>query len=152
EDPGNPITASFEDCFIANLLLGTSSLSLRGCTIAGNTQVRELTLISDSLLANRVTAESAAGVIRYSYVAPTSITPPGWNCQPELASRDGSDPALCRPIFGAQGFGYAAHMRLAAIAHPGLRTGASDGGEMGVMHHVGARQREEALRDALDDS
>lgn len=151
EGAGLQLTAEIMDSVITQVMLPGSSVTLRGCTVLTSTSVRELTHAQDSLFAGTVTTKSAVGTLRYCYVPPGSVTPPGYRCLPDVVAREGGDPSLCRPVFAAQKPEHSERYRLAPVTHRALFVGSSDGGELGVMHHVGARQRERAQQEALAD-
>jgi hypothetical protein len=92
--------------------------------------------------------------------------PRGYRCQPQLAITrqaealgiDVLPPAdltrtldALRPRFAATTYGDPGYGQLAATADPGLRGGASDGGEMGAFHGLQQPQRETQLRELIDE-
>ena len=58
---------------------------------------------------------------------------------------------LRRPRFGAVRYGHPAYAQLHRTCAPELRTGASNGAEMGAFNHLLQAQREANLRTRLDE-
>ena len=130
-------------------------------TVVGRLHVQALPLVSNSLLHARapVLADVAPwpapvwserrqdGALRFSYVPPSSLVPRRYRCQPASAA----DAVRMVPMFDSPRYADAAYLRLARRAAPELRTGADDGGEMGVHHETMTPQRERNLRLRLDE-
>lgn len=148
---GQPATLDWTDCIIPSMPAKNASVSLRGCTVLGDLSARELTLATDTIFAGAVAIQSARSAIRSCYLPRELATELGTNCQPAMAIRDGLDPVLVTPVFSSLSYGQPGYGRLALSSHPSLRTGASDGGELGAMHHLRGPQRDAALRSALED-
>lgn len=127
-------------------------------TVFGDVHVRELHA-SDVLFADRVRAQrTQAGCVRFSHVPAGSTTPRRFRCQPDLAL-DGVTDAAERerirarlfPRFGAVRYGHPAYAQLHRTCAVELRTGASNGAEMGAFNHLLQAQREANLRTRLDE-
>ncbi len=142
---------------------GTTAIALAGAALAitrstmlGTTLCRTAEA-SDCIFADTLTAQQhQQGCLRFCYVAPGGQIPRPFRCQPKLALEGVGDPLVKKAIerriqphhvassFGAAGF---------ALLHPQapteLRTGAEDGSELGVFHHLQQARREARLRDAL---
>ncbi|MFV8748922.1 hypothetical protein ACNOYE_00065 [Nannocystaceae bacterium ST9] len=142
---------------------GTAAIDLPGAaltitrsTVLGESACRTAEA-SDSIFTGSLSAEQhQQGCLRFCYVAPGGQIPRPFRCQPKLALEGVVDAqaqtAIRRRIqphhvassFGAPGFG---------LLHPEapieLRTGAEDGSELGVFHHLQQARREARLRDAL---
>jgi hypothetical protein len=136
-------------------LAGAALIATRS-TILGTINCRTAEA-SDCIFADSLTAEQhQLGCLRFCYVAPGGQTPRPFRCQPRLALEGVSDPDAQTAIrqriqpshvsleFGDPGFG---------LLHPQapieLRTGAEDGAEIGVFHHLQQARREARLRDVL---
>jgi hypothetical protein len=85
------------------------------------------------------------GCLRFSYVPAGSITPQRHRCVP-----DDARPGV-QPLFIALRYGDPAYGLLRASTDPAIRQGASDDGEMGVMHALQQPLREANLRVRLDE-
>jgi hypothetical protein len=85
------------------------------------------------------------GCVRLSWVPTGSITPQRHRCLPDDAHPD------ARPLFAALRYGDPACGLLRAATDPAIRRGASDDGEMGVMHALQQPLREANLRVRLDE-
>ncbi len=114
---------------------------------------------SESIFTGRVVVERRqTGCLRFSYAPVSSRTPRRYRCQPDLALEGVDDPAeqeavqvRLRPLFTASDYGDPAYRQLAHACHPGIRTGAEDGSEMGVFSHLKQPQREANLRLAIEE-
>jgi hypothetical protein len=137
-------------------LAGAALLATRS-TISGAVTCRTAEA-SDCIFTRTLTVEQhQVGCLRFCYVPAGGQTPRPFRCQPRLALEGISDPAVQTAIrqriqpshvsiqFGDPGFG---------LLHPEapieLRTGAEDGAEMGVFHHLQQARREARLRDVLE--
>lgn len=83
--------------------------------------------------------------MRFCYVPPGSITPPRYRCIPDEAHPD----AL--PHFTSLRYGDPGYAQLRPATDRSIRVGASDEGEMGVLHALFQPQRETNLRIRLDE-
>jgi hypothetical protein len=146
--------------------------TLRRTTIFGTVHVKELTLASEVIFADPVTAERRqAGCVRFSYVPDGSRTPSRFRCQPDLEIQKELEAALraepsltsaererilndirarLRPSFTAVRYGEAAYAQLGMDCAEEIRTGAEDEGEMGAYNFLQQEQRTRNLRASLD--
>ena len=92
-----------------------------------------------------VAARRQEGCMRFSFVPQGSITPRRFRCQPDAAH-----PQVL-PDFTSLRYGEPGYCQLRAATARVIREGASDGGEMGVMHPLFQPQRETNLRIRLDE-
>jgi hypothetical protein len=114
---------------------------------------------SESLFTGRLLVERRqTGCVRFSHVPAGSRTPRRHRCQPDLATKEVTDPAVAHaiqvrltPLFTSTIFGQPAYRQLARNCAVELRTGAEDGSEMGVWSFLKQPQREANLRTALDE-
>lgn len=134
-------------------------------TIIGRVLVHAIERAEDTIFLGRViVARRQIGWLRFCHVAQHSRTPRRFRCQPDLAiaearadSPDAADPvagparASVQPRFDSLRYGRPEYCRLAADCPREISAGASDGGEMGVFHHIDATRRLDALAAALDD-
>lgn len=157
------------------------ALRIIASTVLGRILARSFPLVSDSILHARSTDGSAPvramrrqeGCMRFSFVPDGSVVPRRYRCQPQLAvdqaiaaleAAQGApiDNAVrvlirarirrwMRPGFTAQSAAHPAYCQLRDATPPEIRTGASDEGEMGCWHQVGAPQRETNLRIRLEE-
>lgn len=150
-----------------------AAVELERVTVLGATHVRELTLASETIFTGRVLCERRqSGCARFSYIAPDSITPRRYRCQPELAvekavearlavapaTPDSEREAIRRdvrarlaPAFTARRYGAAAYAQLALRCPVEIRTGAQDGSEMGAFEMLKQPQRESNLDLRLEE-
>jgi hypothetical protein len=112
-------------------------------TVLGRMNVRQLDasncIFDESLLVQR----RQTGCVRFSYVAPGSLTPRRFQCQPD-------GPGI-EPVFTSRTYGDAAYAQLSLGCSAAIRTGADDGAEMGAFHFLMQPQRETNLRLRLDE-
>jgi hypothetical protein len=145
--------------------LGTAT-TLEGCTIATKVQVRELEASSCLLLGDVEVTRRQSGCIRYSWVAPGSITPRRYRCQPDLAKEGLTDPAeqqaaanAAAPRFYtkayAPGTGNGTYQADLCWLHPSCPDAITRGGEgraeMGAWHFLRLQQREDNVHTLLPD-
>lgn len=138
-------------------LAPAAALTADRSTLIGKVHTRELTLVSDTLfvaaLANGgetwpapVWAERRqAGCVRFSFVPPGSRTPRRYRCQPAAGD------TRTRPHFTSLRAGDPGYCQLREATPVGIRQGAHDESEMGVMHDLYQPQRETNLRVRLDE-
>lgn len=137
------------------------------CTVRGEVRVRQIDLISESMMLGRVlVARRQIGCTRFSFLAAGSRAPRRFRCQPDLAlaafaaARNRPIAALTTaqrsavtlsvtPSFTSTQFGHPAYMQLARSCPAAITQGAEDGGELGVFHLVQQTQRLANLRLAL---
>src|ERR1044072_6927957 len=147
--------------------------NLAGGTAFGRLRVREIELASESILSGRVHAERRqSGCVRFSYVAPGSVAPRRYRCQPDLAAavaiaeREAINPTLTDaeraqiraavdaaliPCFTVRRYGQPGYAQLAERCPEEIARGAENGTEMGAFHLVRLPHRESNLRRRLDE-
>jgi len=136
--------------------LRAHDLTIARCTVLGAIVVRSLEA-TDTLFSHRVTVERTQhGCVRYSFVPVGSKVPRTYRCQPALAlaapvADADAITARIQPAFTTTRFGDGAYVQLATTCPPELRTGGSDGSEMGAHFHLHQPQREANLRQGLDE-
>jgi hypothetical protein len=134
------------------------TLTARECTVIGKVHAKVIELVSNSILfaalgaapgetwAAPVIAERRQeGCMRFSFVPNGSFTPRRYRCIPDAAHPQ----AL--PHFTSRRYGDPAYGQLRQVTDLSIRTGAEDGGEMGVLHALFQPQRETNLRLRLDE-
>lgn len=130
------------------------------CTLVGKVHARQMPLISNSILDARLAAGDGwslpvraervqVGCIRFSVTPPDARTPRRHRCLPEGARP--AERAWAQPMFTDRRYGRPAYMQLSRGIHPGIATGADDGGEMGAYHRLFAPQRMANLKLRLDE-
>jgi hypothetical protein len=148
--------------------------TLERVTVLGPVHVKELTLASEVIFAERVRAvRRQAGCVRFSYVPPGSQTPRRFRCQPQLAIATALEQAeeqaggpLCPaatatvstailgrlvPTFTSTQYGDPAYAQLGLTCPAEISTGAEDGSEMGAFSFLKQPQRTANLRSSLDE-
>jgi hypothetical protein len=83
--------------------------------------------------------------MRFCFVPPQSIVPRRYHCLPDAAQPN------VRPHFTSLRYADPGYCQLQLATPQGIREGADDGGEMGVMHALFQPQRETNLRIRLDE-
>ncbi len=112
-------------------------------TVLGRINVRQLDA-SNCIFDQRLLVQRRqTGCVRFSYVAPGSMTPRRFHCQPESPATE--------PAFTSRHYGDAAYAQLSLGCAAEIRTGADDGAEMGAFHFLMQPQRETNLRVRLDE-
>lgn len=137
------------------LELPLSPLHLDRCTLVGRCSAGELHA-SNSLFTARLTiSHRQQGCVRFCYLAPGSLTPKRFRCQPDLAVQ-GLPPALAKaelarvsPSFTSTTFGHPAYLQLHLATASEIRRGAEDGAEMGLWNLLQQPQREANLQQAV---
>lgn len=133
---------------------GGPRLSVLRSTIFEATRATTLQA-TDALFGERVTvAEVRSGGLDHCYVPPESRTPERHHCEPDRsleASGGMREDAILRtrPIFTSRLFGAPGIGQLAAATPKAIRTGATDGGEIGVFNGLSTPRRTAALEAAL---
>jgi hypothetical protein len=135
-----------------------AELTVTECTVVGKVHARLLRLASNSVFFARLAAtpgetwaaplvveRKQEGCLRFSYVPTGSITPRRFACVPDDERPD----AL--PHFTSLRYGDPSYGQLRPVTDAAIREGASDGGEMGVLHALFQPQRETNLRTRLDE-
>ena len=143
---------------------GADQTTLTRTTVLGALATRTL-WATDAVLDGLVTCErTQVGCLRFSYVGRDdvamppvdSITPRKYRCQPDLAIATLSDPAReidvrerLLPQFASRTFGQPHYAQLANGCADEIKSGASDGSEMGAFAGVHQPQRLTNLQTAL---
>jgi len=135
-----------------------ATLTVEECTFIGKLHAREIELASNSIFfaqlgeapaetwgAPLIADRRQEGCMRFSYVPLGSITPRRYRCVPN------EDHPEALPHFTSQRYGEAAYGQLRRATDLSIRTGAEDGGEMGVLHALFQPQRETNLRIRLEE-
>lgn len=128
------------------------------CTVFGQVRVRELALASECIFTGKVEARHRQeGCVRFSWLPEGSDTPRRHRCQPDLAlahpGKEGKTALRRRlvPSFASTVYGDPSYAQLSLHCPDEVRTGAEDGGEMGVFCHLKDPLREAELRRRLDE-
>jgi hypothetical protein len=134
-------------------------------TMLGTCAAREVDLIEDSIVTGDfISDRTQTGCVRFSYLTPTSKTPRHYRCQPETAvalevqrrqqlsqvplTQTDIDVITAQvqsrvhPAFTGIAFGDPAFGQLDTTCPIEIRTGASDGSEMGIFHDLHQSRRE----------
>jgi hypothetical protein len=123
-----------------------AELTVRECTVIGQTSTRLLRLASNCIFTGAVhAARRQEGCMRFCFVPPQSIVPRRYHCLPDAAQPN------VRPHFTSLRYADPGYCQLQLATPQGIREGADDGGEMGVMHALFHPQRETNLRIRLDE-
>jgi hypothetical protein len=133
-----------------------AELEVRECTVIGKVGTRLMRRASNTLFvaalgplpaetwrAPVMAERRQEGCVRFCYLSPGSITPRPFRCVP--------DKLPMAPHFTSLRYGDSGYAQLRPGTHQGIRQGADDGGEMGVMHALFQPQREMNLRLRLDE-
>ncbi|TYT23814.1 hypothetical protein FZO89_16480 [Luteimonas viscosa] len=132
------------------------ALTIRDSTLVGKLHARTIELASDTIfhaalaegddwLAPVRAQRTQHGCVRFCWLPADSIAPRRYRCLP-----DDAHPRV-RPHFNALRYGQPAYMQLRASTPAAILRGASDEGEIGVMHALAQPQREANLRIRLDE-
>ena len=123
-----------------------AEVTLEQCTVLGKLHTGLLRLASNCIFTAQVRAvRRQQGCIRFSFVPQDSITPRRFKCQPDAAHPQ------VRPEFTSSRFADPGYCQLRLATARVIREGASDGGEMGVLHELFQPQRETNLRIRFDE-
>jgi hypothetical protein len=147
--------------------------TLKRTTVFGTVHVKELSLASEVIFTDPVTAERRqAGCVRFSYVPDGSQTPRRYRCQPNLAMQKAleatrsANPSLTSeeqqgiasgtrlrltPAFTSRRYGEPGYAQLSLSWAEELRTGAEDENEMGAFNFLQQAQRVKNLLASLDE-
>ncbi|HUG29454.1 MAG TPA: hypothetical protein VMQ65_02920 [Candidatus Limnocylindria bacterium] len=131
-------------------------LTLDACTVIGKVHAAVMELVSNSiLLATLAEADTWAvpvraqrkqtGCVRFTWLPLASIVPQRFQCHPVAG------PDSIAPHFSSRRYGTPAYCQLARSTPTAIRTGADNGSEMGVLHHLYGAQRETNLRIRLGE-
>lgn len=120
-------------------------LSIARCTIFGLVRAQSITA-QDAIFTDPVlVSDPDSGGFTCCFVQPGKHLPARDRCQPSEAASD------VRPIFTSRRYGDAAFAQLAADCPASIRTGATDGAEMGAFHLLDTPRRESNLRASIDE-
>jgi hypothetical protein len=135
-----------------------AELTVTECTVIGKVHTKLLQLASNSIFFARLGAAPGEtwpapliagrrqeGCVRFCYVPPGSVTPRRFRCVPD------DDRPDVLPHFTSLRYGDPGYGQLRQATDKSIRQGASDEGEMGVMHALFQPQRETNLRIRLDE-
>jgi hypothetical protein len=133
-----------------------ATLTLDACTVIGKVHATVMDLVSNSILLATLAdpdtwavpvraARKQDGCVRFSWLPLASIVPQRFQCHP-VAGEDS-----VAPHFSSRRYGTPAYCQLARSTPIEVRTGADDGSEMGVLHHLYGAQRETNLGIRLDE-
>jgi hypothetical protein len=132
---------SLARCIVAGTLAAAGTdATIEGTTLLGSASFRRLEA-SDSILASAVSvALRQEGCIRYSWVAPGSVTPRRFRCP------EGPGPSWRSRRYGDPDFA-----RLGPATPAAIRTGSETGDEPGAYAHLREAARAANLKAALSD-
>jgi hypothetical protein len=135
-----------------------AELTVKKCTVIGKLHTELLRLASDSIFfaqlgaapgetwrAPLVAERRQEGCVRFCYVPSGSVTPRRYRCVPD------NDHPDVLPHFTSLRYGDPGYGQLRHATDKSIRQGASDEGEMGVMHDLFQPQRETNLLIRLDE-
>jgi hypothetical protein len=135
-----------------------AQLSATECTMVGKLHTKLLQLAGDNIFFARlgeapgetwraplVAERRQEGCVRFCYVPPGSVTPRCYRCVPD------DDHPNVLPHFTSLRYGDPGYFQLRQATDRSIRQGASDEGEMGVMHALFQPQREADLLIRLDE-
>lgn len=147
------VSLSLSDSIVDGTI-DVDSATIQRATVVGEVTADVLELGSDTLFLKPITIKFVQrGCLRYSFVPDSSVTPQRYLCQPDLAH--GAKPTFQLPFSGSSEpafqFGDPSYGQLAVSCDPGIRRGASNGGEMGAWNFLHNQEREDNLRAALDE-
>jgi hypothetical protein len=143
--------------------------TLERTTVFGAVHVRELTLASETIFTDPVTAvRRQTGCARFSYVPNGSRTPRQFRCQPdqavqrELGANPSATPAAQNrirdrvrarvvPSFTSVRYGEPGYAQLGPTCVEEISAGAEDENEMGAYNFLQQAQRMGSLRTSLDE-
>jgi len=123
----------------ANVFAARSTI--RATTIFGQCWLQELLLGSEVLFDDVVTvARKQTGCVRFSYLAPGSVTPRTYECVPP----DGATPAeqtKLAPVFTSRRFGHPGYAQVSRSGPAELAPGAANGSAIGDLSRLMHSQR-----------
>lgn len=128
-------------------------------TVVGAVEVQRFDASNSIFTGLVVAARRQSGCVRFSFVPAGSLTPRRFRCQPDLALAEAEGDAAAEalalartvPEFAGVSLAHPAYLQLAQRTPASIRSGADDGAEMGVWHHLRQPQREANLRVSLDE-
>ena len=127
-----------------------ATMEIVDSTVVGKVHARSMTLASDTLFFARLAAADPwaaplwidrrqEGCLRFCRTPPGALLPRHFRCVAAL------------PQFTSLRYGTAGYAQLRPATDVAIREGASDGGEIGVLHPLHQPQREANLRIRLDE-
>ena len=133
-----------------------AELTIQDSTVIGKLHVRLLRLASDTIFFAQLGATDAwsaplwverkqEGCVRFCFTPTGSLLPRHFHCVPD------DDHPHVLPHFTSLRYGNPGYAQLRSATDRAIREGASDGGEIGVMHPLHQPQRETNLRIRLDE-
>lgn len=123
-------------------------LSARRATVRGAVRTHAVGLVEDCIVDGTMcVVRRQHGCIRFSWISPQSRTPAQFHCEPEHSG----DPERVIPRFTSIRYGDPGYGQLATWCPAEIRRGAQDGSEMGAFHDLFQPQREDNLRNRLDE-
>jgi hypothetical protein len=156
-----------------------ANLNIKRSTILGRVLIHTIDLAEECIFQGPVTAgRTQKGCMRFSYVAPNSVTPRRFNCQPDMAESEATrllqqdnsedditqetaqetltsclEMARCRiaPVFGSEKYGDPEYCRLSQESDAGILRGAKDESEIGAFHDLFQPQRLAILESRLEE-
>lgn len=153
-DAGSPEVSAYEGTVADG---PGAEMTIQDCTVIGKLHVRLMRLASDTLFFAQLAAADTkwaaplwverkqAGCVRFCYTPKGSLLPHPFQCVP-----DDTHPNAM-PYFTSLRYGDPGYAQLRSTTDRAIRAGASDGGEIGVMHPLHQPQRETNLRIRLDE-
>lgn len=130
-----------------NSAIAAGTLTVETSTVIGTVQVQILQLASNTIfISDFVHADRRQeGCVRFCYLPADCRVPRRFHCQPV----DESARPSVQPLFNSLRYGSPAYCQLSRNCSQEVRTGASDGPEMGTYHDLFEPQRETNLRVRL---
>ena len=113
--------------------------------------IRELWASSSLFTAPVLARRTQAGCVRFCYVPNGSRVPRRYRCQPELAVEGGAQPKRVKPHLVSLDRASPWYGQLHPLAHPALRTGGEDGGEIGAFRSPSSALLESNVEATLDE-
>ncbi len=154
-DAGGASAVAYQGIDIANAAPG-GDLSAVACTVIGKVHAQRVMLASDSLFFARLDASddwpaafwiqrTQEGCVRFCWLPADAIAPRRYRCLPDATHPD------VRPHFASLRYGQPQYLQLRGSTADAIFHGASDEGEIGVMHALEQPLREANLRIRLDE-
>lgn len=153
-DAGSPEVSAYEGTVADG---PGAEMTIKDCTVIGKLHVRLMRLASDTLFFAQLAATDTTwaaplwverkqqGCVRFCFTPEGSLLPQHFQCVP-----DNRHPNVL-PHFTSLRYGDPGYAQLRSASDRAIREGASDGGEIGVMHPLHQPQRETNLRIRLDE-
>jgi len=133
-----------------------AEMTISDSTVVGKLHTRLMRLASDTIFFAQLAAADTwaaplwverkqEGCVRFCFTPAGSLLPRHFRCVPDDAHPD------VLPHFTSLRYGDPGYAQLRSATDRAIRAGASDGGEIGVMHPLHQPQRETNLRIRLDE-